>query len=521
MAGWRNRDNKNDKASIKLSKLSNLGLTFSDEILKNIKSVTPTQFTMLGNQTNVDRDLLYSLQINDVTSNLQQALPIFQENYVSKRDFLRKFSTNNEITNIINTVCDQSIVYDDNHYCCHPKFNEANLSLQKDVLEDVKNAINLQFKRIYTNWGFKNSNMFWRMCRKFLIDGYLAFEIVWDASQKNILGFVELDAAEIQPIQKEVDGEFKKFWLVYPNHINHKKELSDSQIIFISWQKINDFSKLSYADNLVRSYNLLRLMEDTRVIWAVTNATFRLKMVFPQGELSSFRERENIQKMLNAYKEDIQYTSESGDLKTNGKAGLMYYKNYVMASKGGEQPEIDVLAGDGPELNDTDILTYFSNKLYDDSQIPRNRFLRDGTATWQGNHEGIAMEEIKFSNFIEQQIRSNLIEIMLKPLRLQLLAEFDFLKDNEDFITNLSIDFENDMGMYEMRETALFQERASLVETLGSIMDTQGNSPLFAKEFLIRRYFKLSPDEWEQNKKFLSGDLGKDYLGNIDDIKQE
>lgn len=519
MARWKNKDNQNEKSTIKLSRLSNLGLTFSDEVLKNIKSTTPTQFQVLGNSnSNINRDLLYSLQLNDVTSNLQQSIPIFQENYARRRDFLRKFAVNNEISNILSIVCDSAIIYNEDNYFCRTKFVESDLSLQTDVLENIKNDINIQFKRIYSNWGFKNSNLMWRYCKKFLIDGFLAFEIVWDKNQKNIIGFVELDAAEVQPVIKEVDGEFRKFWVVYPNHQELKRELSDSQVIFTSWQKINDFSRFSYIENLVRSYNILKLMEDTRAIWNITNATFRLKMVFPQGELESFRQKEKLQTMLNAYKEDLQYNTDTGELSVNGRAGLLYYKNYVMSSKDGDQPDIEVLSGEGPELNDTDLILYFQNKLRDDSIIPRNRFLRDGTSSWQVSNDGIAMEEIQFANFINQQVQSNLKEIILKPLRLQLLSDFPFLKDNEDFIHSLSIIFETDQGTAEQREVALFEQRANLIETLGGINDTRGDNPIFSKEFLIRKFLKISDAEWKENKGFLAKELGTDYLGDIDTV---
>jgi hypothetical protein len=74
------------------------------------------------------------------------------------------------------------------------------------------------------------------------------------------------------------------------------------------------------------------------------------------------------------YKEDISLDFDSGELSVNGKANMQFYKNYLIPQKAGESPEIDTIDSQGPELNDSDIIKYFTSKLYIDSKIPFSRF---------------------------------------------------------------------------------------------------------------------------------------------------
>jgi hypothetical protein len=84
-------------------------------------------------------------------------------------------------------------------------------------------------------------------------------------------------------------------------------------------------------------------MEHTRVIWAVTNASFRMKFIIPVGGKSKTRAKQSLAQLMNNYKEVCRFDWESGTLETDGKPMLQFSKEYWLPSKDGETPEIETL----------------------------------------------------------------------------------------------------------------------------------------------------------------------------------
>lgn len=222
-------------------------------------------------------------------------------------------------------------------------------------------------------------------------------------------------------------------------------------------------------------------MEDTRASWNVTNSTFRMKFVFPTGDVNSIKERESLNEMIMRFKEDIQLNSESGELQINGKPGLMYYKNYVMPQRDGDSPDIEILSPDGPDMNDVDIVNYFYDKLKLDSKIPFTRYLRDGSASYSSSADGVDREEIRFSRFIDQ-LRVIYEDILIKPLTLQMLRDHPELQNNAEFYSGMGLKWVEYGYFSELKEMEILESRSNFIETLGGMMDSTGDNPMFSKK---------------------------------------
>jgi hypothetical protein len=64
-------------------------------------------------------------------------------------------------------------------------------------------------------FGWDKSNGAWNMFKKFLIEGYLSFEIIYDnmEDQHEIIGFKYLDPATLEPaIERDEEGKEYKVW---------------------------------------------------------------------------------------------------------------------------------------------------------------------------------------------------------------------------------------------------------------------------------------------------------------------
>ena len=72
---------------------------------------------------------------------------------------------------------------------------------------------NKYFRQIYHYFGFNGEQSAWYFFRKFLVDGYLSFEIIYSPDQKEIIGFKEIDPVTLMPGYNKDDG--KKVWVQF------------------------------------------------------------------------------------------------------------------------------------------------------------------------------------------------------------------------------------------------------------------------------------------------------------------
>lgn len=474
-----------------LKRIGSFGMNYGDMVIKNSQAIgtTEAQFIERGN---VDENFLYTLRKAD--TNAKQYVAYFDKDYSNKKLYLRQFALNPEIEFILDTVCDEAIVYDDKNFFSY--FVNTDI---RGLDEGIEEKIQERYKEIYNLFGFNEGISAWHFFRQFLVDGILAFEIIFDQRGKNIIGFKELDPSSLLPsVEKQLDGSFNEIWIQYPDNPALTRKLYDSQIIYISYAKGNTITRVSYVERLIRSFNLLRIMEHTRVIWNVMNSSYRMTMTVPIGTKSPQKAKQSLAELMSIYKEDIRLDSDSGELFVNGRPNIQFFKNYLMPSTPNGTPDIQPLSGSGDAtpFSDLKALGYFADKLKLDSKIPYSRFDREdrGTqGTFSGNAEGLDQEEIRFFKFITR-LRSIFQDIMLKPLWVQF--SLDNPKYQKDFMvkSQFGLDYVKDNSFAEIRYMEILNARKEQVNKISSLMDADGK-PYFSLRYVLDRYLGMTDED--------------------------
>ena len=304
MAGFidRFRDNKLFSGiADAIREISTLGIRYNDMLIKNSRAVGATEAQFMKQGIITDENLAYTLALSDTSS--KKYIAYFDKDYPTRRDFLRSFALNGEIQFVVDTIADDAVVMDTKNQFCYPVLIDGD-----EFKDDVKKGYEENFKKIYAYWQFNDDMQAHQLFRQFLIDGFLAFEIIYNDNGKKIIGFKELDPTSLRPgVEKEAGGELRKVWYQYEENLQMGRKLYDSQIIYISFAKGNIMSRVSYVETLVRSFNILRIMEQTRVIWSVMNSSYRMKMIVPIGSKSPQKAKESLSELMNLYKEDIKF----------------------------------------------------------------------------------------------------------------------------------------------------------------------------------------------------------------------
>lgn len=497
-----------NRVSKLLRKISNLGMDFDGKVFKNSKAIglydkDPT-VQQSANEFRFEDSVYdifdgYSLTDPSMHKNVSLYDRRYDEN---KRNELRRLAMQDEIEEILDIVTDETICYNENGLFCELLYNRTLLA------DDLNDEINEIFNQIYSCFGFWDHNMAWGYFRKFLIEGFLAFEIIYDGdqdkreTQKNIIKFKELEVLSLVPAVDHQTGE--KIWIQYPNDPARQRVLYDSQIIYISYAQFDSASRVSYVERLSRSFNLLRIMESTRIMWAVTNSSFKTTFTIPV-ENHQNRGKQSLAEVMHSYKEVIDFNNESGEITVNGRPMLPFNKEYWFPSVNGESPQIQTLGGDGPDLSDTEAMNYFKHKLYQASKIPFTRFdNQQGRGSYTLNAESVMREEVKFNNFINR-LRSVYKELLIKPVYIQLCLKHKEFASDVQFRNSLTLDFVSDNVFTEMREIEVIQKKSDFIGSLMQTfvtMDSEGNeTPYFDIDFLVMRFSGLTQEDISMNQR--------------------
>ena len=425
-----------------------------------------------------------------------------EKTLTQRRDFLRQMSLYTELEDIIDKMANESIVGDENDlYICQPFLDNAIIqNLEDEYIEHINTVLQNEFIRLYNLLQWKQRA--WYQYKRFLIDGVLAFEIVYNDLQnpKFVKAIIELDPCTLTRVVE--NGV--TYWVQYKDTHSHERKMLDSQVIYIKFEDSNQ--RQSYLERLIRPFNIYRIIEQAQIIWTVTQSSFKTMFTIPVGGMNRAKGRQTLAEAMNRYKEDISFNNETGELKINGRVNLPFNKEYWMPENENGTPRIETLTDSGPTLSDNDQLNYFLNKLYRASQIPASRFSADSQATWFGNDATQALrEEIDFSRFVNR-VRGVFAEVLLKPLRIQLSLSIPKLNSNYRLIGSVGLRFNSYNMFEEMMNIEVMTKRLEFITNMKDslpVMDDEGNeNPYFDLEFLITKYLKMSESDLALNKSF-------------------
>ena len=508
---------KQGKFSKLLTTLSRYGMTYTDQVLKNMQAV-PADRNLQNKEDIGYHQSLYQGWDNSWTPKKEEDKSYSEKALIEKVRVLRKMATQPELEDILDILANECIVYDnDESYIATPFMDTALIQeLNEKSAEEIRRCVDTSFYKLYMLLDFKRNA--WSLFKRWLIDGVLAFEIVYDDLEhpKSIIGIIPIDPTIIT---RKVDQDGTEKWIMFKDMVGLERTLLSSQIIYVKYSERDDgVDRQSYLERLIRPFNIYRIIEQAQIIWTTTQASFKMMFTIPVAGMNKARGLQTLQSAMNRYKEEITFNSETGELLTNGKVNQIFNKEYWMPENENGKPEIETLVDNGPQLNDSDQLTYHLNKLYKISKIPLGRFDKDAQATWFGSDPtAVLRDEINFGRFVNR-LRATWAEIILKPLRIQVSLSIPDIKNDKRILDAISLRFNTYNQFTEMMEIEIDTKRVEFIQTMHDSLTTQdaeGNDvSFFSEKFLVLKYLKMSEADLELNEKYLLEEKFKKKSGN-------
>ena len=472
-----------------LRNLSSWGMKYDDMIMRNQIGVGINE-----DPYSVKQDSMYDFFSQRAVASVlnRKSIPYLDRSYSDKRRILREYSIKEELRDFVATVCDESIIYNDDKDFCSPR------PLSNDFSQDIKDKYQEYFEAIYNRYGFSDNITAWNMMRDFLIDGYVALEIVWDDKKKNIIHFNRLRPETLVPSYEPSIGNL---WIQYPEDPQLRRIFLDSQIVFISYSTQNDYTETSYLEGLIKPYNQVKILEQTRIMFNIVNATLYQKFTVPIKGLPKQRAQEQIAQMIADYSEEIEWDDSLGTVTINGRKHLPYNKQVWFPDGDAGTPTLEMMSPEGHNLNEDNMLNWFFKGLKRASKIPFARFeAESGGGNLAADAASMTRDEIKFNNFINR-LRANFKELLVKPLKLQMCMEFPELKDDEIFLNQIDISFNSNQLFEEWKRLANLEKRVGIMQNMMSVQGLDGQ-PIFHPDYLINKILKLSQEEIDENEAY-------------------
>ena len=495
-------EKKKGKIAKFFSNLARMGMTYDDQVIKNMRAM-PADKNLIPKPEQLQNQDLFSQLSSSWKVKQNQDKNFFEKDFPQKREALRKLALQPELEDILDTMSNESIVYDtDLTYFAEPFIEAQELhDFKVDVRKQITDTMNRYYKKFYKmlNWKYNA----WDDFKRWLIEGNLAWEIVYDSLEKpqEIIGLIPIDASTLT---RKFDNN-KWYWVQFKGMQGKERQLLDSQIVYVAYQETNCINRVSYLERLIRPFNIYRIIEQAQLIWTITNSSYKMKFTIPVKGMNKTLGMQTLSSAMNKYKEDIKFIGDTGELTINGQVNMPFNKEYWFPENESGSPEIETLGGDGPELNDNDQLKYFKNQLYKISKIPLNRFDQESGETWFGaDATSVARTEIDFARFVTR-LRNQFAKIIIKPLQLQLALSIPELQENRQFLDAISLQYKSYNLFEEMMDMQLMQARVEYIQTMKDSMvdmDVEGNEiKFFSSKFLVQKYLKLSDADLKLNDK--------------------
>lgn len=441
----------------------------------------------------------------------------------------RELSLIPEIEKAVDNIINEMISTDENDL----------VSLDLDDVpyqEGLKKKIQEEFKHIINLMNFNNNGF--EILKRWYIDGRFQYQVVINqetAREQGIGKLTYIDPRKLKKVRvynKEKDQrtsvdlytdlgyyfEFNENGYLNTNSnyttTNHSQDsivkLSPDSVVQVTSGLLNPNNTvvLSYLHKAIRPLNQLKSLEDASLIYRITRAPERRVFYIEVGNLPPAKAEQALRRQMQQYKSKTIYDTGSGTVRGDPKVMTMVEDYWLPRRGDGKATEITTLPA-GNLADDTNLITYFLNKLYNSLNVPITRM--DPSAGFSiGRSTEITRDEaafIKFVNRLRRRFGELFIDLLKRQLALKNIVTPD---DFEEIRNKISVEFHSDNYFNELVANEVLEGRLNLLDRI-----SQHVGVFFSKEYVNRNVLQLSDEESLEMKEQMDAERNS---GEYDDM---
>lgn len=422
-------------------------------------------------------------------------------NSIYHRNNLLLFAQNNEIQKALTAIRNEIISEDDKaiKYILFPQINTTQVPQDKqEVAVSIQKYIDEVFyPKLYQILGWKKNKGLQELIEEYLTTGKICYEIVYDnlMKPKEIVNMIPLDTTELSKIK---EGDYI-YYVQKPLDGGKERILHENQVVMVEWNE-NDFGFISYVEKLKRSFNIMRGMQTSKILWFAVKSQVRMHINLNMGDISRPEAIKRLNESKNDYVNDFDFDQESGELFLNAEPSIVGYKEFFTAETAGSgSPDIQEINTNGPDLTEVDSLQYWEKSFWKETEIPYDRIDPSSQDNWSFvDVTQLRKTETNFGKFIAG-VRNPIEEIILKPLIIQLTLKEIEIGIDLSLLDSIKIEWVG-MNQYdELGNLELINKKVELATNLSSfgvLTDVNGlERKSIPTGWIIKNYLDFSPEQ--------------------------
>lgn len=251
----------------------------------------------------------------------------------------------------------------------------------------------------------------------------------------------------------------------------------------------NKKTVLSWLHKAIKPLNLMRMMEDSCVIYRVARAPERRVFYIDVGNLPKAKAEQYLYDIMQRYRNKLVYDVATGDVRDDRKFMSIMEDFWLPRREGGKGTEIVTLPA-GQNLSEMEDVDYFRRKLYRSLNLPPSR-IDQGTGFSLGRASEISRDELRFIKFIhrlQNQFNALFDQLLERQLRLKnVLTEQEWWRIKD----NIRYKWQQDSYFEELKAQEIWTSRLNLLNQMDPFVNKY-----FSTEWITREVLKYTADEW-------------------------
>lgn len=414
--------------------------------------------------------------------------------------------------NAIEDICNEAIGADDEETVV--KVNLDKVELSKSVklrleatFEDVKQLLDFEAKAhdIFKRW---------------YIDGRIYYHKMIDDKrpQNGIQELRFIDPRRIKKIRDVTKSKDQKtgvdvitktseFFLFTPNiqanqtnmavpsnYATNGIRIDPTAIAYVTSGLIdlNRNMVLGHLHKAVKHINMLKLAEDSMLIFRMSRAPSRRVFYIDVGNLPRAKAEQYLKDTMARYRNKIVYDATTGEMQDDKKHMSMLEDFWLPRREGGQGTQIQNLDGI-TNTNQKEEVDYYLNRVYSTLNVPLSR-LSQGTSLNFGKQAEITQDELKFAKFISR-VRRKFSDLFNDLMRTQAVLTGICSADDWDNIIrpNIRYSYAQDIYWKEAKDIENFRNR---IELLSEMQEYVGK--YYSEEYVKKNILRQTDDEIEE-----------------------
>lgn len=388
--------------------------------------------------------------------------------------------------------------------------------IEKDVMSDkLKGLISDEFENVLKLLNFKNNG--YGLFRKWYIDGRIYFHkmVDKDNTKKGITQLMPIDPLDIKlireiksttknAIQLYKTEDVEEYYIYDKNAMKSKNSYTDTSALKIAKENIVYVTSgllsadgkvvLSYLYKSIKSFNNLKMMEDSLIVYRVSRAPERRIFYVDVGSLPTGKAEQYLKNVMNKFSSKITYDVNTGAISNRKNYQSIMEDYWLPRREGGKGTEVSTLPG-GQNLGELEDVNYMKTKLYKSMSTPLSRFQDDSASFNLGRTSEITRDELRFNKFVNR-LRTQFSLLFEDLLRTNLILKQIITKNEwESIVQDIRYIYNEDNYFAELKEVEILQER---MQAYGSINQNGIIGKYISNNTVRRDVLKQTQEEMDQ-----------------------